>query len=228
MRLTKLAVVAAGVAFGLAACTSSGSSGGSAAPGASGSAGASASASSSGGSTSSGVGNSCVVGNWKSTGMNMTFDAGGATGSATGGTGLLLNVYPDGKTTVDFTGMQPVTFSTAVSSTQVKGQFLYGGKVNGSVQVPSTMSNAGTWKPVGTTDWSTLTVTVDLISPVQSRIFDKAKIADFASAGGGQTGGSVDLQPILHEMTYECSGNTLKLAPPAGSPAGGTWSLIRA
>jgi hypothetical protein len=73
-----------------------------------------------------------------------------------------------------------------------------------------------------------MTVTVDLISPVQSRIFDHVKIADFATAGGGQAGSSVDIQPILQNASYECSGNVLKLGPPAGTTAGGSWVLTRA
>jgi hypothetical protein len=230
MRITKLAVVAAGLTLGLAACSSSGSPSGSAAPGASGSAGASAGASSGGGATSGGgVANSCVVGTWKSTGVNMTFDSNGAHGTASGGTGLTLTVAPDGKTVVDFTGMQPIMFDTSVNGTNVKGRFSYGGKVNGAVQVPSTATSTGVWKPVGRTDWSTLTVTVELLSPVQSKIFDNVKISDFANAAGDQTGGSVDVQPILHDATYECSGNTLKLGPPAGTTSsGGTWVLERA
>jgi hypothetical protein len=225
-----MAVVAAGLTLGLAGCTSNGSLNGSAAPSASGSAGASGGVSTgaSAGASAAGVANSCVVGNWRSTGVTMTFDAGGARGSASGGSGLMVTVAGSGATVVDFTGMQPVAFTTTAGGAEIKGQFAYGGKVSGSVQVPATATTTGVWKPVGTTDWSTLTVTVDMISPVSGRVFNQVKIADFAGAGGGQAGGSVDVQPILREATYECSGNTLKLGPPAGSAAaGGTWVLQR-
>jgi hypothetical protein len=231
MRITRIVVVAAGLTLGLAGCTSNGSLNGSTAPSASGSGGASGgpSTGASAGASAAGVANPCLVGNWKSTGVDMTFDAGGARGSASGGGGLMLTVAGKGATVVDFTGMQPVTFTTTAGGTEIKGQFAYGGKVNGAVRVPASATTTGVWKPVGTTDWSTLTVSVDMISPVNGRIFDHVKIADFASAGGGQTGGSVDVQPILREATYECSGNTLKLGPPAGTTsAGGTWILQRA
>jgi hypothetical protein len=238
MRITRIAVVAAGLTLGLAACTSNGSPNGSATPGASGSADASsgastgastgASAGASSGPSAPGVANPCVVGTWKSTGMNGTFDAGGARGSASGGGGLTLTVAGNGGTVVDFAGMQPVTFTTTAAGTEIKGQFAYGGKVTGAVAAPPTATTTGVWKPVGTTDWSSLTVTVDMISPVNGRVFDQVKIADFAGAGGGQTGGSVDVQPILREAAYECSGNTLKLGPPPGTTAvGGTWVLQR-
>jgi hypothetical protein len=175
------------------------------------------------------VANPCVVGNWKSTGVNMSFDAGGARGSASGGSGLTLNVAGDGATVVDFTGMQPVAFTTNAGGAEIKGEFTYGGKVTGAVHVPASATTTGVWKPVGTTDWKTLTVTVDMISPVKGRVFDHVKIADFASAGSDQAGGSVDVQPIMREATYECSGNTLKLGPPAGSSSvGGTWVFQRA
>jgi hypothetical protein len=125
--------------------------------------------------------------------------------------------------------MRPVTFSTTAGGTEIKGQFVYGGKVTGAVAVPATATTTGVWKPVGTVDWGSLTVTVDMTSPVNGRVFDKVRIADFANSGGGQTGGSVDVQPILREATYECSGNSLKLGPPPGATAaGGTWALQRA
>jgi hypothetical protein len=230
MRITKLAVAAAGLTLGLAACSSSGSTG-AATPGASGSTGASAGTSTnpSGGSgTSAGVANSCVVGNWKTTSANLAFDSAGAHGSATGGSGLLLTIAADGKTAIDFGSMQPITFSTAANGTEVKGSFAYGGKAAGTVQVDGGTANKGAWKPVGTADWRDMTVTVDLLSPVQSRIFDHVKIADFATANSGQTGGSVEIQPILQDATYDCSGDTLKLGPPAGAAAGGTWVMTRA
>jgi hypothetical protein len=229
MRITKLAVVAAGLTLGLAACSSSGSSG-SATPGPSGSTGSSTGAAS--GNTvngaNGGVTNSCVVGNWRTTGTDTTFDSNGAHGTVTGGSGIVLRIAHDGKTVVDFGSMQPVTFSTAVNGTEIKGSFVYGGKANGQLQVNDGMATKGTWKPVGTVDWRDMTVTVDLTSPVQSRIVDKVKIADFATAGTDQTGGTVDIQPILRDGTYECTASTLTVGPPPGVTGVGTWSLTRA
>jgi hypothetical protein len=226
MRITKLAVVAAGLTLGLAACSSSGSSG-SATTGPSGSSG-SPTGTATGNTANGGVSNSCVVGNWRSTGTNMTFNSNGAQGTVAGGSGLVLKVAHDGKTVIDFTSMQPITFSTSVSGTEIKGSFVYGGKATGQVQVNDGMATKGTWQPVGTADWRDMTVTVDLTSPVQSRIFDHVKVADFATAGTDQTGGTVDIQPILRPASYECTASTLTLGPPAGVNAGGTWSLTRA
>jgi hypothetical protein len=230
MRITRLAVILAGLSIGLAACSSNGSLNGSAAPGASGSAGASGGASTgtSAGASAAGVANSCVAGKWRSTTVNMTFDAGSARGSASGGSGVLLTVSPSGAVVADFGAAQPITFSTNAAGTEIKGQFAYGGTLKGTVQVPASATSTGVWKPVGTSDWSAVTVTVDLIAPLQSRLFDRAKLGDYASAGGGQTAGSVDVQPILREGTYECAGNTLKLGPAPGTTGGGTWVLQRA
>ncbi|GAA1815755.1 hypothetical protein HC028_09815 [Planosporangium flavigriseum] len=237
MRITRIAVVAAGLTVGLTACTSNGSLTGSTAPSASTSVSTSVSTSASAGTSAgasagpsvAGVANPCVVGTWKSTGMNGTFDANGVRGTTNGGVGLSLTVAASGATVVDFTGMQPVSFSATAGTSEIKGQFLYGGKVAGSVAVPATATTTGVWKPIGATDWRTLTVTVDMISPVSGRVFDHMKIADFATAGGSQTGGSVDLQPILREAAYECSGNSLKLGPPPGTTSAvGTWVLQRA
>jgi hypothetical protein len=245
MRITKLAVAAAGVTFGLAAC--SGGSAGTTAPGASASAGTSGGASTAAGGS---VADSCVTGTWTSSGVSLAFDANGARGSAAGGSGLLLTVTPDGRTVADFTAMQPVTFTTTVNGAEIKGSFAYGGKASGTVRVDGTtpapatpagsasagsasaspagvVGSTGGWKPVGPVDWRDMTVTVDLLSPVHSRIVDHVKVADYATAGGDQTGGSVDLQPILKDATYECRGDSLRLGPPPGTPAAGTWLLTR-
>src|SRR5690242_11765539 len=105
MRITKLAVVAAGLTLGLAACSSSGSSG-SATPGPSGSSTGAASGNTVNG-ANGGVSNSCVVGSWKTTGTNTTFDSNGGHGTVTGGSGVLLKVAHDGKSVLDFSSMQP-------------------------------------------------------------------------------------------------------------------------
>ncbi|NJC70168.1 hypothetical protein HC031_10670 [Planosporangium thailandense] len=230
MRIARTAFVAAGLALGLAGCASNGSL--TAEPGVSGSAGASGGASTgpqgspSAGASAAGVANRCVVGTWKSTEFTSTIDAGGAHGTVSGGSGVTVTIAPSGSADIGFDGMQPVTFDSTVGTAKVSGQFVYGGKVDGAVQVPESATSTGVWKPVGTADWRTLTVTVDMTSPVRARPFDHVKIGDFASAGNGQTGGSVDLQPILREGTYECSGSTLKLGPPPGQ-SGGTWVLQR-
>lgn len=230
MRITKLAVVAAGLTLGLAACSSSGSNG-SATPGPSGSSSGSSTGAASGNTVNGangGVASSCVVGSWRTTGTNSTVDAGGAHGTVTGGSGVLLKIDHDGKSVLDFASMQPITFTTAVNGTEIKGSFVYGGKATGQLQVNDGMATKGTWKPVGTADWRDMDVTVDLASPVQSRIVDKVKIADFATAGTDQTGGTVDIQPILREGTYECTASTLTVGPPPGVTGAGTWSLTRA
>jgi hypothetical protein len=226
MRITKLAVVAAGLTLGLAACSSSGSSG-SATPGPSGSSTGAASGNAVNG-ANGGVANSCVVGSWRTTGTNTTIDSNGAHGTISGGNGILLKIAHDGKTELDFAAMQPIAFTTAVNGTEIKGSFVYGGKATGQLQVNDGMATKGTWKPVGTADWRDMNVTVDLASPVQSRIVDHVKIADFATAGGDQTGGTVDIQPILREGTYECTASTLTVGPPSGVTGVGTWSLTRA
>ncbi|MDT4988488.1 MAG: hypothetical protein QOI74_2582 [Micromonosporaceae bacterium] len=227
MRITKLAVVVAGLALGLTACSSP-SPPGAPQPGASG--GASGPAASTGpgpaGSPTARVANPCVVGRWKSTGATFVFGTGAAGGSAGGGGGLSLTIARDGAVTIDFASMTPVAFSAVVNGAEVRGSFTYGGTAAGVVGVDGSGAT-GTWQPVGATDWHTMTVTVDLVSPVRSRLVDHLKIADFATADGGATGGSVDLQPIMRDASYECDATTLTLRPPAGTAAGGTWSFTR-
>ena len=222
MRTIRLVVAAAGLTLGLAACTSTGSTTAGPSPSTSGS----ATADTSGAEGS--LAGSCVVGNWKSTAFNLQVSAPGATGNATGGQGVTVSITRDGATVVNFTDMQPVSFDANVGGAQIKGQFKYGGNVKGAVQVASTAAKSGTWKPVGPVDWSTATVTLDMSSPVQGRLADNLKISDFANSNGAQTNGTVDPQPFLHEATYECAGDTLKIGPAPGSTVGGTWILAKA
>jgi hypothetical protein len=222
MRTTRLVVAAAGLTLGLAACTSGGSTTAGPSPSTSGSATADT------GGTQGSLAGSCVVGNWKSTSFTLQVNSpAGASGNATGGSGVLVSITRDGATVVDFAGMQPVNFEASISNAQIKGQFKYGGNVKGAVQVASTAAKSGTWKPVGPVDWSSATITLDMSSPIQGRIADNLKISDFANSNGAQTNGTVDPQPFLHEATYECSGDTLKIGPAPGSAVGGTWILTR-
>jgi hypothetical protein len=154
----------------------------------------------------------------------MTTSAGGTTSSASGGAGVVLSIGADGKVSVDFDPMKPIMFTTAVSGAEIKGQYTYAGKATGGVKMPAAGAAAGAWQPSGTADWSALTVTVDLTNPVEARIFDHAKISDFVGAGGGETGGTVDAQPLLAASSYTCSGNTLKLTAPSGA----AWTMQRA
>jgi hypothetical protein len=173
----------------------------------------------------SGTAGACAVGTWKSTGFTTTLATAGVTATATGGGGFTLSIGPDGATTVDFTGMQPVVFATSVAGADVKGSFTYGGKVAGTVRLPATSGDSGAWEPVGAADFSALTVTVDLLSPVQARVADKLPITQFV---GAQTGGAVDSTPILRSGTYRCTPSTLTLGPPENTPAGASWTLQRA
>ncbi|GII24222.1 hypothetical protein Pme01_38190 [Planosporangium mesophilum] len=223
----------AGAALGLAACTSNGtatpgassSAGASGGPSTSASAGASTGASA-GASATPGVANQCVVGKWRSTAVSMSFNAGVAQGQASGGEGVLLDVSPNGQLVADFGAAKPIIFSTTAAGTEIKGQFGYGGTLKGAVQVPASATPTGVWRPAGTSDWSAVTVTVEMISPVQGKIVDRAKLGDYKGAGD-QTAGSVDVQPILREGTYECGSTTLKLGPPPGQN-GVTWTMNRA
>jgi hypothetical protein len=224
MRMSRVALVAvAGLCLAATACdgTGSGSASGSAdASGASGSASAGAVAAPSGGGTAG----SCVVGTWKSTGASGSVSAAGVKGTFGGGSGYTVTVAPDGATVVDFTGMQPATFATTVGGTDIKGSLVYNGKVTGAVRLPATSATSGQWEPTGTADFSSLRLTVDVTSPVSSRLADNVLVSQYT----GETGGSVDTTPIMKNGTYECGTNTLTLGPPPNTPIGATWTLERA
>jgi hypothetical protein len=218
MRSTRIAAILVGFGLALAGCSSatgtqSGGSGASTPAG-----GASA--------TTGGTAPPCVVGTWRATGVKVTAKVGGVTTTGEGGGGFTVTIAPDGKTKIDFTGMQPVMFATQAAA-NIKGSYVFKGQVNGAVKVPTDGGTTGKWEPTGTIDWSTVKVTVDVTSPVQARIFDDVPLTNFTGTGTAQTGGAVDATPLLREGTFECSGDTLKIGPPTGKDTGFTWTLQR-
>ena len=171
---------------------------------------------------------SCVTGDWRSTGVSGTAEAGTASARLDGGGGVAFKVGPAGETTVDFTGMQPVSFTVAVGGTDVVGSFTYAGTVTGSIQTSGgAAATAGVWEPVGNVDWGQTRVTVDLTKPVRVRPLDNARIGDYAGDSANQSGNVVDVDPLLGTGRYECRGDSLVLSP---DPDGGvlTWTLERA
>lgn len=168
----------------------------------------------------------CVVGDWLGTGATGQAATNGASATISGGEGIRLGVRPDGRATVDFTGMRPATFTVTVSGTEAAGQFTYAGTVDGTVRTGGgTAATSGDWEPVGTVDWGRLRLTVDLTKPIRARPLDNVRIGDYVGPNADQTGNVVDVDPMLGSGTFRCEGDTLTLAAKKG---GITWNLRRA
>jgi hypothetical protein len=219
MRSTRIAAILVGFGLALAGCTSGNGTPGGGSTASSPAGGASA--------TTGGTAPACVVGAWKAIGVKVTANVAGVTTTGEGGGGFTVTISPDGKTVIDFTGMQPVTFATQAAA-NIKGSYVFKGRVNGAIKVPTGNSTSGKWEPTGTIDWTTVLVTVDVTDPVQARIFDNVPLTNFTGTGTAQTGGAVDVTPLLREGTFECSGDTLKIGPPTGKDTGFTWTLQKA
>ncbi len=167
----------------------------------------------------------CAVGKWTSVEVK-----GGS--MVTGGGGVAVDIAANGTLTMDFASMQPATFSVRAGNTDFKGKFVYGGKATGMIRTsaplaspPGLGTSQGTWEPAGPVDWSTLTVTLDLTSPVQGRPLDKLPLKDYLGDKSSSTGGVVDVAPILGKGTYICEGATLVLTPEGNR--GLVWTLAR-
>jgi hypothetical protein len=155
---------------------------------------------------------SCVVGTWKLSGV----DASVGPMKLTGGTGVLLTLTSTGMSTLDYSGMQPIAFTT---TTGASGSFTYDGKATAMLTVTGSGSS-GTWQPNGTPDLSGVTVTEDITSPTKMRVLDHVSMDGANASQAGNTS-------FLSNESYECSGSTLRLHPPAGSPLSGTWTWQR-
>jgi hypothetical protein len=227
--------VRAALALGVLGLVAAGCTGTSTGPGPGGSAGPASASISPGGSTAPGDSTaaggpiaSCVTGQWRSTGAAGVASAGGASAQINGGGGVAFKVGPNGETTVDFTGMQPATFTVAVGGTDVVGSFTYAGTVSGTIQTGGgTDATSGALEPVGEVDWGRTRLTVDLTKPVRTRPLDNARIGDYLGDGANQTGNVVDVDPLLGTGRYECRADSLVLSPD-GDGGGLTWTLDRA
>jgi hypothetical protein len=206
-RRTMIALTA-GLGLALAGCAE-----GTDTPGASASGSATGSAAATGGPVAS-----CVVGDWRSTAL--TADAASkrnnVSANLTGGAGIKVKIGPNGATTIDFTGMDPVNFSAKVASADVRGKFVYAGTASGQVSTGAAPAGAatpaptGAWEPVGDLNWEATRLTLDLTEPVQARPFDNTPIGKYV---GSETGNAVDVDPIFDRGTYTCGGDTLTITP---------------
>jgi hypothetical protein len=191
----------------------------------------------------------CPVGSWRSTGVSVSTTAGGQALTFSGGAGAKVTIGDDGKVMADFSGMQPVVFSTQAANTPIRGEISYQGAMDGTVDLsgsavtstggspgtsaaPADTSGAagrsGAWRPTGTVNEGNLQITVKLTQPVATTILNKVKVSDVTGAQTTQAGDAVDLQPLLRAGTYRCGGqNTLVITTSASSPTV-MWSLTRA
>jgi hypothetical protein len=88
-----------------------------------------------------------------------------------------------------------------------------------------TGTGAGSWAPIPPLNWGDTRVTVKLTEPAQATLFDNVRIAEYVGDGASRSGDVVDIQPLLGEGRYQCTGDTLTLTP---KDAGGlTWVLRR-
>ncbi len=222
MRLRRATLLGIGVLLALTACTDNSGSGSAAGP-----------TNSSGTTTTGPTGAAsappnCAVGNWKATVVTAEGDFGSATGTISGGTGATMNVGRDGVTELNFSGSKPVEFTVKLAGATVRGQAQYDGTAYGAVAFgPQDADGKGSWSPQGKITWDTLKGTVKLTEPVSVTLLDNARISDFTGDKATQAGGAVDVQPILRNGTYTCSGDTLRVRTLENGP-NMEWTFTKA
>lgn len=166
----------------------------------------------------------CVVGDWTSAQVNFGTSTPAGEANLSGGSGVIVHVNANGKTDIDFTGMEPAKFAAKSGETRLSGQFRYSGHATGQIRTGDATSTSGTWEPVGKADFSDVRITVDLNEPIKIRPFDNAPIGPLIAADK-QSGGAVEADPLLGKAQYQCGTNTLMLGRTDGT--GLTWQLSR-
>lgn len=165
----------------------------------------------------------CVTGDWRGSGVEGRLGTGAAGGGFSGGGGVVLSVEPDGRASLDFSDMAPITFSGQVAGTDVRGEFSYAGNVHGSVGT-DTDATSGAWTP-GSVDWEDVRVTVNLTEPVAAQPLDDVPLGEYAQEASERFGDMIDINPVLGEGTYQCRDDTLILD--SGDDGGVVWTLSR-
>ncbi|MGE5829482.1 MAG: hypothetical protein ACM30G_14150 [Micromonosporaceae bacterium] len=193
----------------------------------------------------------CPVGKWRSTEVSSSGSGLGVTVTAHGGSDAKVTIGDDGAVRAIFSGMRPIEFTAQVAGAQVKGEIVYGGNLDGKVDLTATNSGStggmtaspsgaattaaspsgsgasAAWQPVGDVDWSSLRLTVRLSEPVSATILNNVKISEVTGAQTTQAGGAVDLQPLLRDGEYRCDGNDTLVITPHGNGPTVTWTFKR-
>jgi hypothetical protein len=166
----------------------------------------------------------CVVGTWTSARAQA---ADPSLFTEHGGAGVTMKVGADGSVSIDFDGMAPI-FMT--SSNGTADHFVFGGVVTGQVQVPAATAETSPFAlrpaPGSPLDYSSLTTTITITSPIQDTI-GPISVAQLAGSVAGGAASGVDTRP-LSAGTWSCHGDTLVNRAPAGVPADGSWTWARA
>jgi hypothetical protein len=166
----------------------------------------------------------CIVGDWTATRFQATDPRAGV--SEEGGAGTTMRIGHDGSMSVDFGGMAPVEMT---GNQGLQANFTFDGGISGTIRLPGGQAagaSTGVWRPVpgGPIDYGSLTVTVQVTSPISDTIGPLSMSGLASSLGAGAS--SVNDHP-LGEGSWSCSGNTLVNRPPRGAPADGSWTWSR-
>jgi hypothetical protein len=129
--------------------------------------------------------------------------------------------------TVDLNATAPATSSSGGQTTASAG----------GTGAPTTPAGTGTtgasgksgaWRPTGTVNVSGLQITVKLTQPVAATILNNVKVSDVTGSQTAQAGDAIDLQPLLRNGTYQCSGQNNLVITTSGTGPTVVWSLSRA
>ena len=91
----------------------------------------------------------CVAGDWRTTALSADAGNNSANVDLTGGSGIAVRISGTGATTVDFSGMQPITFTAKVAGADVRGQFTYAGTATGQISTGPATGGAGSAAATG-------------------------------------------------------------------------------
>jgi hypothetical protein len=162
----------------------------------------------------------CVVGSWTLSNADLT--VGAPPTHETGGAGMRMTIGADGATTIDFSPMQPVKFTSTLGG-GMEGQITYTGAVTYRLGLPAEASAQGALTYLGG-DLSQLRASARITKPFDLLVIDNASVLGLASDVAGV---SLNMQPLAGSHTYECTPSTLVLRPPAGGGLSGTWTFAR-
>jgi hypothetical protein len=168
----------------------------------------------------------CVLGNWESTQVTVAHPAMDDFRIG-GGDGVSLMIEPDGTATVDFAGMDRVTYSGEAHNTTVRGFVQFGGEATGTVNTTADSDNSGTMH-VADVDSKDVELTAVLTEPIHARV-SQLPVDQLRRLAHKHEHKHA---PVVSETTYQCGSDTLTLTSTmqghqSENQATLTWSFQR-
>src|SRR5262249_35877878 len=140
---------------------------------------------------------------------------------ANGGANSTMVIAPDGRSEVDFTGMDPVIITVQLNGNTIQSHLTYSGKISGRLKLPPAGQPSGQWEAEQGVNGQGVRITLDTNG---ISVLHDEPLANLTGAAAA----SNNTQPLMGAGTYTCypSGQKLEIRQQVGKTSA-LWELRR-